>query len=186
MPVTEVTKKDTFDQWRQKFNQLLLDFGLFQTEVEQQILDGFGDVNDTLAAEPKSYYQASAPVAPININSVWVNSSTLMLSLWDGAAWVNISHPGWMTVTTTGVGKTLARNEFCVCTAPGITLTLPTAPVSGDKVGISVPVGAAASHVTVSRASGVNIQGINANLFINIDNTTVVLVFVTGQGWRIE
>ena len=194
MPAIEVIKKDTFDQWRVKTNQIATDVfnqqEAFDTEVIR--LDGRIDTNvtaiddlqnalsDDIDALPQIFFQNTTPSAP-TIRSIWIHSDTQKTRVWDGSDWVLISE-GWNTTSTTGINKTIARNEFCVVGTAGLTITLPLAPVEGDKVGISV---GAFTNTTVAR-NGQNIQGLAENLVINQINTTVVLVFATSVGWRIE
>jgi hypothetical protein len=194
MPAINVPKTDTFDQWRQKFNQLGVDVVDNKSELDGEVIRIDGRIDDAetsignletalssdIDALPQIFFQNTTPSAP-TIRSIWIHSDTQRTQVWNGSLWVSISE-GWNVATTTATAKTLLRNEFCVVTAQNLIITLPATPINGDKVGISV---GNFTNTTVAR-NGNNIQGLAENLVINQINTTVVLAFITGAGWRIE
>lgn len=90
---------------------------------------------------------------------------------------------------TTGISYAANVNDRVLCTAGGITITLPisTSLAVGDTVQIVDVAGAAGtSNITVAR-NGANIQGAAENLTIDINNAAPVLVY-TGvtYGWIIS
>lgn len=87
---------------------------------------------------------------------------------------------------TTGISYQAAVNDRVLCTAGGITITLPISSslLVGDTVQILDVAGAAgASNITVAR-NGALIQGAAENLTIDINNSSPILVYsgVT-YGW---
>lgn len=182
MPAIIVSKKDTFDLWRQKFNQLSQYVVDFEGDINTDLVTEVNALHDKIDARPIVYFQTATPTEPTE-NSIWVNSNTLLMQQWNGSAWIPVVHPGWRSTITSGSNvNPIERNQFCHMTSAGRTVTLPANPTNGDKVGISV----GNFTNTVINRNGNNIQGVADNLTINITNTTVVLVFVAGQGWRIE
>lgn len=96
------------------------------------------------------------------------------------------------STVTTGVSYGASVNDRVLCTAGGITITLPNTSsdggslVEGDTVQI-VDVGgnAGSSSITVAR-NGANIQGVAENLTIDINNAAPVLVYSGATyGWVI-
>lgn len=88
-----------------------------------------------------------------------------------------------MSVTATGISKTLMAGELCAVTAAGLTITLPASPTAGDTVGISI-VGAITN--TVTGRNGQNIMSLAEDMTIDRGNVTVTLCFVDAtRGWRI-
>ncbi len=90
---------------------------------------------------------------------------------------------------TTAVSYQAVVNDRVLCTAGGITITLPinTSALVGDTVQI-VDVGgnAGTSAITVAR-NGANIQGDASNLTIDISNAAPVLVYSGATyGWVIS
>lgn len=90
---------------------------------------------------------------------------------------------------TTGVSYAASVNDRVLCTAGGITITLPisTSLQVGDTVQVIDVVGAAGtSNITVAR-NGANIQGAAENLTIDINNASPVLVYSGATyGWVIS
>lgn len=171
MPAINVPKSDTFDQWRVKFNQLGVDADDLRTEHDQLRVD----------FDKSGFYQSTTPVEP-SINSIWVHSETNEIRVWDGAAWVLLKNV-WKIPTSTATSKTIVPHEFCHVTSNNQTITLPSAPADGSRVGVSV---ANFTNTTIDR-NGADIQGLAENLIINQINTTVVLTYVNSAvGWRIE
>ena len=90
------------------------------------------------------------------------------------------------TTVETAISYQANVNDRVLCTAGGITITLPisTGLLVGDTVQI-VDVGgnAGASNITVAR-NGANIQGAASDLTIDINNTAPVLVYTGAtHGW---
>jgi hypothetical protein len=90
------------------------------------------------------------------------------------------------TTVTTGVSYAASVNDRVLCTAGGITITLPisTSLLVGDTVQIIDVTGVAgSSNITVAR-NGAEIQNVADDLTININNATVTLTYsgVT-YGW---
>lgn len=93
------------------------------------------------------------------------------------------------TTVTTAISYAASVNDRVLCTAGGITITLPiSSSLSvGDTVQIIDVTGVSGtSNITVAR-NGANIQGAAENLTIDIDNSAPVLVY-TGStyGWVIS
>ena len=90
---------------------------------------------------------------------------------------------------TTGTSYAAAINDRVLCTAGGITITLPisTSLTVGDTVQIIDVTGAAgSSNITVGR-NGAVIQGLAENLTIDINNAAPVLVYTGATyGWIIS
>lgn len=94
---------------------------------------------------------------------------------------------------TTGVSYQASVNDRVICTAGGITVTLPNTTadggslVAGDTVQI-VDVGgnAGTSAITVAR-NGANIQGAAEDLSMDINNTAPILIYTGATyGWVIS
>lgn len=93
------------------------------------------------------------------------------------------------TVVETGISYAANVNDRVLCTAGGITITLPANAtlLTGDTVQI-VDVGgnASTSSITVAR-NGSNIQGLAEDLTIDINNSAPVLVYTGATyGWIIS
>ena len=90
---------------------------------------------------------------------------------------------------TTGVSYAAAINDRVLCTAGGITITLPisTSLTVGDTVQVIDVTGASgASNITVAR-NGANIQGLAENLVIDINNAAPILVYTGATyGWIVS
>lgn len=93
------------------------------------------------------------------------------------------------TTVTTGTSYTANVNDRVMCTAGGITITLPVSSslVVGDTVQIMDVAGTAGtSAITVAR-NGANIQGTAEDLTIDINNSAPVLVYSGATyGWVIS
>jgi hypothetical protein len=90
------------------------------------------------------------------------------------------------TTVTTGISYAASVNDRVLCTAGGITITLPATSglLVGDTVQIIDVTGVAgSSNITVAR-NGAEIQNVADDLTININNATVTLTYsgVT-YGW---
>ena len=90
---------------------------------------------------------------------------------------------------TTGTSYAAAINDRVLCTAGGITITLPisTSLTVGDTVQIIDVTGVAgSSNITVAR-NGANIQGLAENLTIDINNSAPILVYTGATyGWIVS
>lgn len=93
------------------------------------------------------------------------------------------------TTVTTGTSYAASVNDRVLCTAGGITITLPisTSLSVGDTIQIiDVAGNAGTSAITVSR-NGANVQGTAENLTIDIDNAAPVLVYSGATyGWVVS
>jgi hypothetical protein len=86
-------------------------------------------------------------------------------------------------VSITAVSKTLDNRERCTVTAAGLTITLPSAPLPGWEVSVSV---AGSFTDTIIARNFSNIMSLAENFTINVPNTTVTLVYIDAtRGWRI-
>lgn len=90
---------------------------------------------------------------------------------------------------TTAVSYTAAINDRVLCTAGGITITLPvsTSLTVGDVVQIIDVAGASgANNITIAR-NGANIQGLAESLVIDINNAAPILVYTGATyGWIVS
>ena len=84
----------------------------------------------------------------------------------------------------TGVSVTAKANERIICTAGGITVTLPATPTVEDTVQIiDVSGNAGSANITVAR-NGEEIQNAADNLVIDINNASPILVYTGATyGW---
>lgn len=93
------------------------------------------------------------------------------------------------TTVTTGTSYAASVNDRVLCTAGGITITLPisTSLLVGDTVQIIDVAGVSGtSNITVAR-NGATIQGAAENLTIDIDNAAPVLVYSGATyGWVVS
>lgn len=101
-------------------------------------------------------------------------------------------------ITTTGTAANVVRtvstnynavvNDRIICTAGGITITLPASGglLDNDTIQIIDANGvAASSNITVGR-NGAKIQNLNEDLTVNVNNACVTLVYSTAIGsWLI-
>lgn len=101
-----------------------------------------------------------------------------------------ISTTGTASVVTRTVGAnyTAVVNDRIVCTTGGFTITLPlsTSLLVDDTIQIIDATGVfGSSNVTIAR-NGAKIQNLNEDLTLNINNTSITLVY-TGStyGWLI-
>jgi hypothetical protein len=95
---------------------------------------------------------------------------------------------GSVTRVNAGTAYTAIVNDRILCTAGGQTITLPATAtcIDGDTVQIIDAVGVAGtSNITVARNGTANIQNLAENLTININNSSVTLVYSTALGWTI-
>jgi len=90
------------------------------------------------------------------------------------------------TTVETGISYQSVVNDRVLCTAGGITITLPISSslLVGDTVQvIDVGGNAGSANITVAR-NGANIQGAASDLTIDINNTAPVLVYTGATyGW---
>jgi hypothetical protein len=90
------------------------------------------------------------------------------------------------TTVATGISYQAVVNDRVLCTAGGITITLPinTSLLVGDTVQVIDVTGVAGtSNITVAR-NGANIQGAAENLTIDINNSSPILVYSGATyGW---
>ena len=90
---------------------------------------------------------------------------------------------------TTGTSYAAAINDRVLCTAGGITITLPisTSLTVGDTVQIIDVTGAAGSSNIIVARNGANIQGAADNLTIDINNAAPILVYTGATyGWIVS
>lgn len=91
-------------------------------------------------------------------------------------------------VRTTSVSYAAQVNDRIICTAGGITITLPASGglLDNDTIQIIDANGvAASSNITVAR-NGAKIQNLSEDLTINVNNACVTLVYSTAIGsWLI-
>ena len=101
-------------------------------------------------------------------------------------------------ITTTGTAANVVRttstnynavvNDRIICTAGGITITLPASGglLDNDTIQIIDANGvAASSNITVAR-NGAKIQNLSEDLTVNVNNACVTLVYSTAIGsWLI-
>jgi len=85
-----------------------------------------------------------------------------------------------------GTNYTMLTNDRVICTAGGMTLTLPptAAALDGDTVQIIDATGAfAASNVTIAQNGAANIANANTSLTLNINYCAVTLIYSSAYGW---
>lgn len=102
------------------------------------------------------------------------------------ARYISTSGTALATVRTTGTGITAVANDRIICTGGGFTITLPSSPLENDTIQIIDATGVfGSSNVTVGRA-GNKIQNLNEDLILNINNTSITLVWTGATyGWLI-
>lgn len=89
----------------------------------------------------------------------------------------------WDSITTTDISKTLVNREYCSVTAANQTIILPASPSAGWEVSINV----GQFGNTIVNGNGQNIMGDSSNMTIDIQNSTINLIYVNStQGWRIS
>jgi hypothetical protein len=102
---------------------------------------------------------------------------------WNGSGWqlVLVDPPKvGFDPTVTATSKTLVENEFCIVTAAGQTISLPTSPVAGNQVAIGVRNFAN----TVVGRNGQLIEGLTEDLTFDVPNSTYEFVFSGATyGW---
>jgi hypothetical protein len=95
----------------------------------------------------------------------------------------------YATVTvTTATSYAAAINDRVLCTAGGITITLPisTSLTVGDTVQIIDVAGAAGGSPIIVARNGANIQGVADTLSIDTNNASPVLIYTGATyGWVI-
>jgi len=101
----------------------------------------------------------------------------------------NITTTGAQTGTTRYISSTYSAlaNDRIVCTAGGFTITLPApaASVEGDTIQIVDIQGNFGGSPVTLNSNGASIQGSVQNVSLNVNNTTVTLVFSAAYGWYI-
>jgi len=106
-------------------------------------------------------------------------------TLIDNGTFKNIGAISWDTTAKTAGFTAVAGNGYFVNTTSGaITVTLPSSPTAGDAVAIVDYANTAdTNNITIGR-NGSNIQGSANNFIINIEGTSILLVYVDAtQGW---
>ena len=101
-------------------------------------------------------------------------------------------------ITTNGTSGSVVRtisttytalvNDRILCTAGGFTITLPNSAtcIDGDSIQIIDVTGVfGSSNVTVARNGSANIQNLAENLTLNINNTSLTLIYTSSYGWII-
>jgi hypothetical protein len=101
----------------------------------------------------------------------------------------NITTTGAQTGTTRYISSTYSAlaNDRIICTAGGFTITLPStaSSIEGDTIQIvDIQGNFGGSPVTVN-SNGAAIQGSIQNVSLNVNNTTVTLVYAASYGWYI-
>ena len=101
----------------------------------------------------------------------------------------NITTTGAQNGTTRYISSTYSAlaNDRIICTAGGFTITLPATSglIDGDTIQIvDIQGNFAGSPVTVN-SNGAAIQGTVQNVSLNVNNTTVTLVYSPAYGWYI-
>ena len=97
------------------------------------------------------------------------------------------------STVTTGTSYSASVNDRVLCTAGGITITLPSTSAdggalqNGDTVQVADVTGVAGtSAITVAR-NGANIQGLAENLTLDINNSAPILIYTGATyGWIIS
>lgn len=102
------------------------------------------------------------------------------------ARYISTSGTALATVRTTGTGITAAANDRIICTGGGFTITLPSSPLENDTIQVVDATGVfGSSNVTIGR-NGNKIQNLNEDLILNINNTSLTLVWTGATyGWLI-
>ena len=106
-------------------------------------------------------------------------------TLIDEGTFKNIGAITWDTTAKTAGFTAVAGNGYFVNTTSGaITVTLPSSPTAGDTVGISDYANTAdTNNITIGR-NGSNIQGTANDFDINVEGTSILLVYVDAtKGW---
>ena len=88
------------------------------------------------------------------------------------------------TNVVTGTSVNAAVNQRILCTAGGITVTLPASPTENDTIQVvDISGTAGSSNITVAR-SGQEIQNDASDLIIDINNASPILVYSGATyGW---
>lgn len=161
-----VSKTNTFDQWRQKYNE-----GIAKVlEIDEKIDGVVEDHAEWMIdydADMLAYQQQAADILTFNER---LNSLEGELTYTSGDAIVATAN------------RTLTAYDKCYVAANNITLTLPSPASNGDLIEIIV------GNFTNTQVAGAgsDIQGESSNLVINIPNIGIFLRFFTGHGWRIN
>jgi len=88
----------------------------------------------------------------------------------------------------TGTAYTIQTNDRVICTAGGMTLTLPptAAALDGDICQVIDATGAfAGSPVTIAQNGSAYIANQNANLSLNVNYVSVTFIYSSAYGWLI-
>jgi hypothetical protein len=101
----------------------------------------------------------------------------------------NITTTGAQSGTTRYVSSTYSAlaNDRIICTAGSFTITLPATAnlIDGDTIQIvDIAGNFGASPVTIN-SNGAAIQGTVQNVSLNVNNTTVTIVYAPSYGWYI-
>lgn len=102
------------------------------------------------------------------------------------ARYISTSGTALATVRTTGTGITAVANDRIICTGGGFTITLPASPLENDTIQVIDATGVfGSSNVTIGR-NGNKIQNLSEDLILNINNTSLTLVWTGATyGWLI-
>jgi len=154
------------------------------------VAGGAGPAKTNLSATVDPLATDSA-VGGYSEGSIWINAVSnnafICVDSAAGAAiWTRMSSNSlsWKIVTT---ATTAVANDGLMVdtTLSPITVTLPTAPVLGQKVGIMDATGSfATNNLTIARA-GSKIMGLAADMIISTNNTSFTLVSTNAFDWRI-
>lgn len=100
--------------------------------------------------------------------------------------WVSnsaVSSGELFTYTVISGNKTLSNRERTTVISSGLIVTLPSPPVAGFEVAVSVNSGI---RDTVVSGAGFRIMGYDQNLTLNLDNISATLAYVNSSlGWRL-
>ena len=100
--------------------------------------------------------------------------------------WVSnsaVSSGDLFTYTVISGDKTLSNRERTTVISSGLIVTLPSTPLAGFEVAISVNSGI---RDTIVSGAGAPIMGYNQNLTLNLDNVSTTLAYVDAtRGWRL-
>lgn len=89
------------------------------------------------------------------------------------------------TVSTTYSAQV---NDRIFCTAGGFTITLPNSAtcIDGDSIQVFDVTGVfGSSNVTIARNGAANIQNLAQNLVLDVNNTSLTLLYTSANGWII-
>jgi hypothetical protein len=184
---------------------LLVKFGAGKSPRSQDYLD----LIDTLADDRNAVYFSSTAPEDTAANPLWFNTSTNVLSVYDGE-WVTAggaqgpegpagatgaqgpqgepgASGGELGSISVSSNITLSNsNRYFVDTSAVRTLTLPASPEISDEIQIIDSLGTSSQHnITVAR-NGNKINGQTNNLIIDTNGGWYTLVYTgAGYGWKV-